>query len=172
MERSDPAPPALVETVPVGSVSDLPAVPAVYVMYGGQGQSLQAAYVGVADNVRRRVRQHLIRHSSSGTTGTSVGSLNPDLVTEVRWWEYPHFSNRIVLEAADVVAFDVFQPTLRSRGGVQAQSQTLCEKASFRSDMEALFGQPPSGRLVIPTLQDALERIRELERRVAALEEG
>ena len=59
---------------------------------------------------------------------------------------------------------------LRSRGGVQAQSQTLYEKESFRGDIVTLLSQQPSGRLVIPALRDALDRIRDLERRMAAVE--
>ena len=34
----------------------------------------------------------------------------------------------------------------------------------------ALFQREPAGRLVIPTLQDALEKIAELERRLDELE--
>jgi hypothetical protein len=37
--------------------------------------------------------------------------------------------------------------------------------------MRALFLGPPAGRLVLPTLQDALKRIGKLEQRVKALEE-
>ena len=34
------------------SISELPSSPAVYAMYGGRGQGLYIAYVGVADELR------------------------------------------------------------------------------------------------------------------------
>ena len=73
------------------TITDLPNVPAVYAMYGGQGRSRYVAYVGLGSKLRSRVEQHLIRRDSSVTTGVSAVSLNPDFVTEVRWWEYPAF---------------------------------------------------------------------------------
>jgi hypothetical protein len=42
--------------------------------------------------------------------------LNPDYVTELRWWEHPDFAERYVLEAAELVAYDMLNPALRSRG--------------------------------------------------------
>ena len=35
--------------------------------------------------------------------------------------------------------------------------------------MRTLFAEPPEGRLVVPTLQDALDRIAALERRLEEL---
>lgn len=67
----------------VHSISGLPSVPAVYAMYGGRGASAYVAYVGLADVLKRRVGQHLIRRDSSIVTGVAAVSLNPDLVTEV-----------------------------------------------------------------------------------------
>ena len=57
-------------------------------------------------------------HYSSVTTGVSAVALNPDLVSEIRWWFEPSFSQREVLEAAEQIAFQVLNPALRSRGGV------------------------------------------------------
>jgi hypothetical protein len=139
-------------------------------MYGGQGRGLYVAYVGVAGKLKPRVIQHLVRRDSSVATGTSAVALNPDYVTEVRWWEHPDFAQRHVLEAAELVAFDVFEPALRSRGGIQEQARQLYADGEFSEEMRALFAGDPAGRLVIATLQDALDRITELERRVAALE--
>jgi hypothetical protein len=61
--------------------------------------------------------------------------------------------------------------TLRSRGATQELSKQLYANGDFRETMYDLFSGEPAGQLVIPTLQDALDRIAELERRVAALEE-
>ena len=101
----------------ISSISKLPNVPAIYAMYGGK-RSKYIAYVGMADKLKRRIEQHLINRDSSVTTGTSATGLNPDHVTELRWWENPKFSNRNFLHASELVAFDLFQPTLRSRGNI------------------------------------------------------
>ena len=150
----------------INSVADLPNVPAVYAMYGGRGRGLHVAYVGLGDALKRRVYQHLVYRDSSVATGTSAAALNPDYVTEVRWWEHPNFSERHVLQAAELVAFDILDPALRSRGAIQEKAKELYADEKFYENMMALFQGEPTGRLVIPTLQDALERIAELERRL------
>jgi hypothetical protein len=71
------------------------------------------------------------------------------------------------LEAAALVTFDVLDPVLRSRGAVLKDARTLYGDEAFRADMQALFNGEPTGRLIIPTLQDALERIEALERQLA-----
>jgi hypothetical protein len=143
----------------------------VYAMYGGQGRRAYVAYVGVGGNLRQRVMQHLVRRDSSVATGTSAAALNPDYVTRVQWWEHPDFAKRHILEAAELVAFDVLDPALRSRGGIPEQAKELYADDRFREEMGSLFRGEPTGCLVIPTLQDALEQIAELEQRVTALEE-
>jgi hypothetical protein len=154
----------------VTTISALPNNPAVYGLYGGNATEREVAYVGIADKLRQRVRQHLLRRDSSVVTGTAVVSLNPDLVTAVRWWEHVGFAERIRLEAAELVAFEVLEPTLRSRGVSQAQARQLYADADFYEEMHTLFSGEPAGQLAIPTLQDALEHIAKLERRVALLE--
>jgi hypothetical protein len=62
------------------------------------------------------------------------------------------------------------QHQLRSRSASQAEARTLHVDAAFRAEMGALFAREPTGRLAIPTLDDALERIAVLERRLDALE--
>lgn len=168
----EPPQPAAVEKQPVvvTATADLPSVPAVYAMYGGRGRGLYVAYVGVGDNFRRRIEQHLVRRDSSVTTGTSAAMLNPDYVTEARWWEHPDFAERDKLEAAELVAFNVLQPCLRSRGGTRQTSAQLYATPEFTERMHALLTGEPAGRLVIPTLEDALERIAALEQRIAELE--
>ena len=154
----------------IHSISELPNAPAVYVMYGGSGASLYVAYVGVALRLKNRIRQHLVKRDSSVATGTSAVALNPDFVTELKWWEHPDFSERYILEAAELVAFDVFEPSLRSRGRVNKQSEQLYEEDIFRDKMRKLFSSEQSGHLVILTLQDALDKIEKLESRLEALE--
>ena len=154
----------------INSVTDLPNVPAIYAMYGGRGRGLHVAYVGIGDNLKRRVKQHLVRRNSSVTTGTSAATLNPDYVTQVRWWEYRNFSEKHVLQAAELVAFDVLDPALRSRGAIQEEAKELYADEAFYENMMAIFQGESTGRLVIPTIQDALEKITELERRLDDLE--
>jgi hypothetical protein len=137
-------------------------------MYGGAGREY-VAYVGLADNLRRRVKQHLVNRDSSVTTGTSAAGLNPDHIRAVEWWTDPGFSDRTTLAAAELVAFDVLQPALRSRGGITAAAQTLANDDGFRARIKTLLGTP-SGRLDIPQLIDLVERLAELEERVARLE--
>jgi predicted GIY-YIG superfamily endonuclease len=154
----------------IASANALPNVPAVYLMCGGQGRGQYVAYVGVAERLKQRAWQHLVGRNSSVTTGVAAVSLNPSLVTELRWWEHPKFVERAAREAAELVAFDVFEPILRSRGAIMAAANDLYAEQQFRSEMTALFTTDATGRLMIPTLQDALERIATLERRVEALE--
>ena len=154
----------------INSLTDLPNVPAVYAMYGGRGRGLHVAYVGIADALKRKVMQHLIKRDSSVATGTSAAALNPDYITEVSWWEHPDFSERHVLQAAELVAFDILEPALRSRGAIQEKAQELYADESFNEKMTAFFQTEPTGKLIILTLQDTLEKISELERRVDELE--
>lgn len=154
----------------IASISELSNVPAVYAMYGGRGSSLYVAYVGTGGKLRDRIEQHLIRRDSSVTTGTSAVSLNPALVTEVRWWEHPEFSDKAVRLAAELVAFDVLEPALRSRGGITTAAKQLYEDVDFKARMTSLFSGEATGRLAISTLQSAFERISDLERRVLLLE--
>jgi hypothetical protein len=107
------------------SVSELPSVPAVYALYGGAGRGLYVTYVGIADRLKERITQHLVRRDSSIVTGVSTVGINPDLVTEVRWWTHPDFSDRAVLQAGELLAFDALEPALRSRGGITGEAKTL-----------------------------------------------
>jgi hypothetical protein len=155
----------------VSSISDLPNCPAVYAMYG-QGRGLYVAFVGIAGRLKAKIRQHLVRRDSSVVTGTSAVALNPDLVVQINWWEHPRFTKRPALQAAEAVAFELLEPALRSRGGTTERAKKLLSSdKSFRKEMRSLFLGPPAGRLVLPTLEDALERIGKLEQRVKALEE-
>ncbi|MGH2502442.1 MAG: hypothetical protein ACRDID_07990 [Ktedonobacterales bacterium] len=156
--------------IEIGAAADLPARPAVYALYGGRGRGLHVAYVGSARDLRTRLTQHLVLRNSSVTTGASVVALNADLVTEARWWEQPDFSDEARLLAAELVAFDVLNPALRSRGQPREDARLLAADVQFRGATTQRFTGEPTGRLVIPSLRDALERIAALEERVRALE--
>ena len=152
------------------SISDLPNSPAVYAMYAGKGQGFYCAYVGVGGKLKQRILQHLVSRDSSVTTGASAVVLKPEYLTEIRWWEHPDFAERHVLEAGELVAFDILNPTLRSRGGIQEKSRQLYGDPAFQATMRDLFQGDPIGRIALMTLSEAFERISELEGRVKRLE--
>jgi hypothetical protein len=126
--------------------------------------------VGIADKLRNRIEQHLVRRDSSVTTSTSTVSLNPDYVSELRWWEHQRFHNRDSLEAAELIAFDFFDPVLRSRGNITKKAVELKNGTGFQKEMKQLFSNEATGQLTILTLQDALNRIEKLEERIKTLE--
>lgn len=156
--------------ISVETISDLPNSPAVYAMYGGRGRGLYVAYVGIAGSLRSRINQHLVLRDSSIATGVSAVHLNPDRVTQIDWWEHDDFADVGVREAAEIIAFDIFEPVLRSRGATTVRALELCKDQNFCTNMRQLFAEEPSGRLIIPTLQDALQKIDDLEERIAVLE--
>lgn len=152
------------------SISDLPAKPAVYALYGGAGRSSYVAYVGITGNLKNRITQHLVRRDSSVTTGTSAATLHADLITEVRWWRKGLGQGKISREAAEIIALEVLDPALRSRGRTRGDALKRARDRAFRARMEELFDGEPEGRLIIPDLLSAMGRISDLESRVRALE--
>lgn len=154
----------------VASIAELPCVPAVYALYGGQGQGLYVAYVGMAGALKTRIVQHLMSRDASMANGTAAVGLNPDQVTEIRWWEHAQFAQRAALEAAELVAFDVLDPAPRSRGGIHGEADRLYGSDEFRTTMQALFVGEPTGRLVLPRLLDAFVQIAALTHRIDDLE--
>jgi hypothetical protein len=147
----------------IPKISSLPNSPAIYALYGGKGQRKFVAYIGIADKLRQRISQHLVRRDSSIVTGTSIVSLNPDYVTALKWWEIPDFSSREYLEAAEEIAFKIFDPVLRSRGNLTERGDILLKSEEFNKKMETLFNNDPSGSLEFPDFQDLLERLNNLE---------
>jgi hypothetical protein len=93
-------------------------------------------------------------------------------VTEVRWWEHERFAAASAARsaAAEMVAFEVLEPALRSRGAVSAQAWALCEDPRFAQEMRVLLSGAPARVLVVPSLAEALARIVSLEERAARLE--
>ncbi|MHA2067885.1 MAG: hypothetical protein ACXABY_26270 [Candidatus Thorarchaeota archaeon] len=156
----------------VSSISKLPSCPAVYALYGGKDRGVYVAYVGTSKSMKQRIGQHLVNRDSSVTTGTSAVGLNADYVTKIAWWEHSGFDDQDFLRAAELVAFDVLDPALRSRGQVTDRAKELHGSKDFHREMTAVFQAEPAGELSIPSLEEALNRIDELERRIAALEEG
>lgn len=147
----------------------VPHVPAVYAMYGGWAPRLWVAYVGIASDLNKRLVQHFDKRDSSVTTGTAAAVINPDAVRLVRWWEHKSFRKNDHLHAAELVAFDVLNPALRSRGAPRKTARELATDEQFRAEMTSLF-DAPSGEFRLPWMWDMDTRIDELEHRVAELE--
>ncbi len=158
--------------IELDEIKDLPLVPAVYALLGGHGSRSYVAYVGIAGKLKGRIVQHLVRRDSSVTTGTTATSLNPDHVTEVRWWEAEEFMDEDSLHAAEVLAIEVLDPALRSRGSVRSKALELLDAPEFDERFRVLFEGEPTGKLEVPNLAGALERIAELEKRLGEFEAG
>ena len=148
----------------------VPKEPGIYAMYGGLTPRTWVAYVGQAGNVAQRLSQHLDRRSSSVATGTSAVGLNVDYVTHVDWWLHPSFSNKTYRLAAELVAFRILDPALRSRGGIEQSAIDISEDPRFASEIEVLLTGEPAGRYRPPALSDLADRVAELEGRLTTLE--
>jgi hypothetical protein len=153
------------------SWADVPSAPAVYAMYGGEHPRTWVAYVGIAGNLQGRLIQHFVRRDSSVVTGSSAVGVNIELVTHVNWWEDQKFSDDDHRHAAEMVAFDVLDPALRSRGNTRRTARDLAADPSFRDAMSRLFAGQPSGQFVPPRLGQVAVDVRELTERVRRLEQ-
>jgi hypothetical protein len=148
----------------------IPKRPAVYAMYGGWPPRLWVAYVGIAGNLSGRLDQHFVRRDSSVTTGVGAVGVNPDYIRVVRWWEHETLDDSDHRHAAELIAFEVLDPALRSRGGVREAARILAHEPGFADTMRALFNGAPSDEFRLPWLWDTDTRVEQLERRVAELE--
>ena len=123
----------------------LPNVPAVYALYSEGRRASYVAYVGIAGRLKQRIIQHLIRRDSSVATGTSAVNLNPDLISKICWWENSNFNKADHLKAAEMVAFEVLNPALRSRGVVDNAGMNLFENEKFKTKYVKFFEEEPTG---------------------------
>ena len=140
-------------------------------MYGGELPRNWVAYVGMAGNLQRRLVQHFINRDSSVVTGTSAAGLYIEWVRFVRWWEHPTFEDGDSRHAAELVAFDVLDPALRSRGTPSRVAMERYADENFRTEMKRLFSGPEAGVLQPPRVPDLAHRLDDLTARVHALEE-
>jgi hypothetical protein len=123
----------------------------------------------MAGDLHGRLFQHFIRRDSSVVAAAAV-RLDLDYIRHIDWWEDPRFKDSAVRHAAELVAFDVFEPVLRSRGRPTRAALDLYGDQTFRSAMEELFRSSSSGRLVHARLPDVARQLHRLERRVELLE--
>jgi hypothetical protein len=149
---------------------DVPRIPAIYAMHGGEPPRTWVAYVGMAGEIQGRLIQHFVRRDSSVVTRSSAVGVNIDFVRHVEWWEHPAFQDGDRLHAAELIAFEVLDPALRSRGNPRRAAVLLSQEPEFRITMEPLFKGPPAGRLTLPMLWDTAAHLQKLEGRVEELE--
>jgi hypothetical protein len=88
----------------------------------------------------------------------------------VEWWQDQRFTEIDILEAAELVAFDVLNPVLRSRGTVSEKARKLYDDPHVQGEFRSLFAGPPSGTLRIDSLPDLATRLSDLEARVKDIE--
>ena len=129
------------------------------------------SYVGSSGKIKDRVQQHLLKRNSSVTTGASATSLNPDKIAECDWWCHKTFVDKKSREAAELIAFEILDPTLRSRGSPTDEATELSLDQEFRSQMEELFSGTPSGCIVFYDLSWAVSKIKELENEIKLLKD-
>ena len=151
------------------TISELPAKPVVYALMGGSSRNKYVAYVGIGGNLRARITQHLVQRDSSVATGTAAACLNPDYVTEVRWWQHKTFKKVAYREAAEVVAVRVLDPTLRSRAKTTKAAKAVLANRDFAEEMFELFSGEATGLLEIHNLQSVVERLERLEAKLGRL---
>jgi hypothetical protein len=151
-------------------ITDLPDCPALYALCGGTGKYSHIAYVGITDKLKRRAAQHLLARDSSVATGTSAVGINADYVREIRWWTQRRFSKATVREAAELIAFDVLNPALRSRKSNRGAARELAKNPRFRKEIKMLLRKGPSGQVRIPSPEQVVRRIATLEDRLDRIE--
>ena len=151
-------------------VYSLPNVPAVYAFYSGGKGRKYVAYVGIAGRLKQRIAQHLIRRDSSVTTGTSAVNLNPDQVMSLSWWVHTDFDETVKLKAAEIVAFEILNPALRSRAGADSAGAAILDDKKFYNKMKILFNGNPSGTVEFVSLTDAFTEISRLKTQLETLE--
>ena len=144
------------------SLSSIPKEAGIYAMYY---RSRSVAYVGLSKNLRNRIRDHMTYHNRDSAT-----VLNPDKVGHICWWLNPRFSDKAYREAAEVVAFKVLNPSLRSRGNVTKRAKPILEDQTFCDEMARLFRGKPSGVFYPKTLDNLVDLVLKLDKRVSELE--
>ena len=149
------------------SLSSIPKTAGIYAMYD---RNKSVAYVGLSTKLRNRIGQHIIRRDSSVATGASATVLNPNKIARICWWLNQAFSDKACLEAAEVVAFKVLNPSLRSRGKVTDRAKDILADQTFHDDMVRLFSGKPSGVYRPKTLDNLMDWVQELHDRVSELE--
>jgi hypothetical protein len=140
-------------------------------MYAREPPRTWVAYVGMAGDLHNRLFQHFVRRDSSVVAAAAV-RLDLDYIRHVEWWEHERFTDDATRHAAELVAFDVFEPVLRSRGNPTRAATSLYDDPVFRATFEHVFKAGPAGRFVHARLPDLARQAHELESRLRAVEDA
>ena len=150
-------------------IKHLPQFPGIYGFKGPNDIQDNYSYIGISNKLRGRASQHLLKRDSSVATGASAISLNPDKIAECHWWIHESFGAREYLEAAELIAFERFNPTLVSRGSPSTKALDISNNEDFIKQMEKLFSNVPSGYIKFYDLSWAVNKIKELENEILEL---
>ena len=150
-------------------IKHLPQFPGIYGFKGPNDIQDNYSYIGISNKLRERVSQHLLKRDSSVSTGASTISLNPDKIAECHWWIHETFGNRETLEAAELIAFERFNPTLVSRCSPSTKALDISNNEDSIKQMEKLFSNVPSGYIKFYDLSWAINKIKELENEILEL---
>ena len=150
-------------------IKHVPQFAGIYGFKGATDKSGSYSYIGLSGKLRDRISQHLLRRDSSVSTGVSAVSLNPDNIDECHWWIHESFEDRDYLEAAELVAFEFFRPTLVSRGNPTSNAIEIMKKEEFKDKMYSLFSTIPSGYIRFYDISWTVEKIKELEKEINEL---
>lgn len=104
------------------------------------------------------------------TTGVSATILNPDKISRVCWWQHESFSDEGRREAAEIVAFEVLNPSLQSRGKITDSAKAILEDQTFTKEMKLLFNSDPAGVFYPNTFDNLTNLVMELQARVKELQ--
>lgn len=152
------------------SLRDLPKGPAVYALCTGSGRNRSVSYVGETNSLRHRINEHLVRKNSSVTTGQSAVQLNTEFISEILWWEDASFREKMILEAAEIIATEILDPIMRSNRPSKGVAVEKSRESLFIDRMHTLFTSEPHGILHLTSFQQIVDQIKGLEERVIALE--
>lgn len=153
------------------SFAGVPQRPGLYAMHGGEQPRTWVAYVGIAGGIAGRLVQHFYYQNSSVVTRTSAVGVNIKYVTFVDWWEHPLLEDETQRHAAELIAFRILDPALRSRGNPRRAATALLEDHDFVTNIEALLKAEPSGRFLPPRLSSLAEEVESLRSRIEQLEQ-
>ena len=147
-------------------IRNVPRRPGIYAM---RTKADDVAYVGLSKNLHDRIDQHLYLRDSSVTTGVQATLLNPDQIARVDYWLDAIFEDPDTLRAAEVIAFEVFTPSLRSRGRNTKAATAMLEDVDFVRQVKSIINAPPSGSHTPQNLPNLWRLVEELSTEVGIL---
>jgi hypothetical protein len=144
---------------------EVPELPAVFVAFAHKGGVERVVHIGVASNVHKALSTLLEKQTRDFLAGG-----NSSQFSEVRWWLHDDFHDPVVLEAAGLVALDAFDRKVHKRPQINPAAWKLHNEATFCIRMASEFSGKAHGRLVVPSLAQALRRLSAVEQRLRQLE--